>query len=245
MDAAPKSIEDIVSEFERRFSDVYQDVFPARATWRMENASEEAWQLAEWAAGYKEGARQAQDEVAANMLLSAQCMASAIASELSMWLALRTEDPDRAWTCLIDMQDYLAIADRAHSTTTVTDFMVRAAGHEVTLFPPVMFLSPEFRYRSGRCSVCGDQFDQCPHEEDGIYMGRLCRELDRRDVSLEHVAIVKAPRDKRCRLVSKDLDDGKKQHWFSGDVTTGEEQDRGDGRSFGALIHHLGSLKNV
>ena len=245
MERETKTIEQIVSEFESRFADLYQDLVPVRSIERMKRASESAWQLAEWTAIFKEAARNLELEMEANMLLSMQCTASALASEVSMWIALRSDDPDRAWVCLIDMQEYLQIAERAHSATVVSEFIVRAVQHENTLFPPIMFVSPEFRYRPGKCTICAEQFDRCPHEEDAIYLGRLCREVERQKVSVEHVALVKKPRDKRCRLASIEDAQGCSRHWFTNEEVTAESNGSEAGRKFNALVFHAYSLKNV
>lgn len=244
MDTNSRTLEQLVADFEKRSVELYQDVVPARSSARMQKASEDAWQLAQWVTGYKEDARQRKDEEVANMLLGAQCFASALASEIDMWIAIKANDPDRAWTCLIDMQEYLEISARAHATELVVEFAARAAQHEDTLFPPVVFMSSGCRYRPGICTICGAQFDQCPHEEDVIYVGRVCREINRQEIHFDHVAIVKEPRDKRCRLASMADEQGVSRHWFSREVIPEKGASETD-RSFNAILHNFGSLKNI
>ncbi|MDD3381663.1 MAG: hypothetical protein PHD68_10735, partial [Rugosibacter sp.] len=57
------------------------------------------------------------------------------------------------------------------------------------------------------CSICGGDYDDCDHLIGRPYMGRFCY-IIARDISLDHVAIVKEPADKRCRVERFNVDGG-------------------------------------
>jgi len=56
------------------------------------------------------------------------------------------------------------------------------------------------RPRSENCGICGSDYEDCGHVSGRAYMGRLCCRIVRQFASLDHVAIVEEPADKRCRV---------------------------------------------
>lgn len=62
----------------------------------------------------------------------------------------------------------------------------------------------------GQCSICRSGFNECEHIEGYIYMGRLCRRINRKPIKIDHSAIVENPCDKRCIINSIVDDDGNK-----------------------------------
>jgi hypothetical protein len=245
MEKGPKKLDELFREFETDVRGIAHERYPVRSERQLKTASERAWTLAETVAGYKEDARVKQDGAAANMLLSAQCFASALASEIDMWLALREGNPDAAWSKLIDAEEYMDVAARAHATDGTSEMAARLAQLEEMLFPAVVYLSCSFRYRSGTCTICDQKFDECPHEEDGVYVGRLCREVNRLDMRLLEVSVVDSPRDKRCRLATREDGEGVHRNWFTGEIVEGESKGDTEGKMFNALIYSEHRLKNV
>jgi hypothetical protein len=50
----------------------------------------------------------------ANLLLGCECAAGALLAEIQMWIALKSEEPDKAWDELVAAQMATAGAVRAH-----------------------------------------------------------------------------------------------------------------------------------
>ena len=50
----------------------------------------------------------------------------------------------------------------------------------------------------GKCSVCLESFNKCNHLEGAVYMGKLCRRIDKSIIKIDHSAFVKNPLDRRC-----------------------------------------------
>jgi hypothetical protein len=241
----PKTLEELLQEFETEVRHLARQRFPVRSQATLKAAAEQAWILAETLTGFKEDARAKGDGEVANALLSAQCFSSAIASEIEMWSEIRAERATEAWSKLVDAQEYIAVANRAHSTSGATEMIERLALLERTLFPPVVFVSPSFTFRPGRCSICEERFDLCPHEEDVVYAGRLCRELQRTDVRAIEVSIVENPRDRRCRLTTREDEAGTHRDWFTGEIVEVATQSDEPGKVFDAIIYAAHRLRAV
>lgn len=153
----------------------------------------------------KENAIAVQDVEHANLLLGCECFAGALASELQMWLLLKEGDPSSAWDKLVDAQTAVQAAPRAHSTfrqDAVALYHDRLEEIERVVFPPQTFLSAGLLVNRYECSVCGEDYDDCDHLMGEPYMGRFCVLIVRETAELDHVAIVDAPRDKRCRVTA-------------------------------------------
>ncbi|MBS0536992.1 MAG: hypothetical protein JSR72_23275 [Proteobacteria bacterium] len=140
------------------------------------------------------------DEDYANLLLGCQCVATALESEIKMWLYLKQERPDDAWNELVNAQMASTDAMRAHiGFSHLTQHVRRLNAIESLVFPPQVFVSSGMIVGFQECSICGGDYDECSHLVGKPYMGDLCH-IVARNISLEHVAIVKDPADKRCRV---------------------------------------------
>lgn len=140
------------------------------------------------------------DEDYANLLLGCQCVATALESEIKMWLLLKQDKPDDAWNELVNAQMASTDAMRAHiGFSHLTQHAQRLEAIERLIFPPQVFISSGMIVGFQECSICGGDYDECNHLVGKPYMGEFCH-IVARDVSLDHVAIVKDPADKRCRV---------------------------------------------
>lgn len=74
------------------------------------------------------------------------------------------------------------------------------------------------------CSICGQRYSKCEHLRGVPYMGRFC-EVIHREPRGDHVAVVKAPADKRCRVVSFQTAEGHRDR-LSWEVTPYKEGER-------------------
>ena len=148
------------------------------------------------------------DEDLANLLLGFQCVVVALSNELEMWLLLKDEEPDAAWDKLVAAQMSSVDAARAHSDFShLTRNNERLEVIEKIVFPPQMFVSTCMIVQSQVCSICEQEYEECSHLIGHPYMGELCYVIAK-DLSVDHVAIVECPADKRCRITGKTTNDG-------------------------------------
>jgi hypothetical protein len=167
----------------------------------------------------KQEAIQAQDENAANALLSIEFMLRAVFNELSMWIALKDDDAQQAWHCLIVAQGAVRCALKAHRLGEgVLPYADRLLRIERTVFPPQTFLSSAFLVERYDCSVCGKEYGQCDHLVGRPYMGELCSKIPRKIKNLREIAIMldADPVDKRCRMVTRRNGNGEERDTLTG-----------------------------
>lgn len=166
---------------------------------------------------YKKQAVSKNQEGVANLLLYYQCAFNSKISHLDMCLSVKNGDAHLAWNYLIDMQEYFEYAVRAFRVSILAcpPLIEKLLEHKKKLqaiedvifhkFP--LYHSCGFRIHGGVCSICGKLIDTCEHIEEIIYMGSVCKRiLTKSDiVELDHSAIVKNPKDRRC-IVTKYVD---------------------------------------
>jgi hypothetical protein len=143
-----------------------------------------------------------QCEEIANDFLGLSMVIRALISELHVYILLKNEDAEAAWIKLIDAQGEITMAARASRSITNLDKKFDfLRGLEKSLFPPQSFMSAGFIVRRQDCSICQDNYEKCDHVAGLPYMGRFCSVV-LKDVSADHVALVDAPADRRCRVTS-------------------------------------------
>jgi len=136
----------------------------------------------------------------ANLLLGCECVTATLIAELKMWLFLKEENPDAAWNELIKAQMAACDAVRAHQGFAhLSNQVKRLDAIEKIIFPPQVFVSSGMIVKNQECSICGSEYGECDHLAGKPYMGRFCY-IIARDLSVDHVAIVEQPADKRCRI---------------------------------------------
>ena len=148
------------------------------------------------------------DENAANLFLGFECAIGAIRSELMMWILLKRDMPNEAWNRLVAAQMGCLDATRAHGSFADCERRLKDLEKlESQIFPPQVFLSAGFVANRLDCSICGERYSKCEHLRGKPYMGQFC-EVIHRNPRADHVAMVEAPADKRCRVVSFKTKDG-------------------------------------
>ncbi|QSX35611.1 hypothetical protein [Shewanella sedimentimangrovi] len=144
----------------------------------------------------------------ANLLLGCGCVTSALVAELKMWLLLKEDKPDAAWDELITAQMASIDAVRAHpGFAHLAKHNRKLEAIENLVFPPQVFVSSGMIVGKQECSICGTEYGDCDHLVGRPYMGQFCY-IIAKDFSLDHVAIVKHPADKRCRVQHFDVEGG-------------------------------------
>ena len=154
----------------------------------------------------KEAAIEAGSEDDANALLSMEALVTVILKQLEMWVAFKEDRMGAAWDALIDAQDALSAAIRAHPVASErfdAPRIVPALGFlEHVLFPPQVFASPGIVVGAATCSICGADAGACDHRPGHAYLGRFCSLMMGRPVRIDHVVLTDNPTDKHCRVPS-------------------------------------------
>ena len=177
---------------------------------------------AEKLANEKARAIAARDEGLANLLLGCQCVNTSLLAELRMYLLLKEEKPDDAWDQLVLAQDGAIDATRAHPVFAhLVHQSAKLEAIEQLVFPPQVFISSGFLAANQECSICCAEYGECDHLLGKPYMGKFCH-IIARNLSVDHVAIVDSPADKRCRVRSFSVEGGNRNRmtWL---VVRGEE----------------------
>jgi hypothetical protein len=159
---------------------------------------------------WKKQAISAQDENYANLFLGCECVIEALSAELNLWLQLKNGQPDDAWSSLVDAQMATRDAIRAHEGFSHLEARAtRLVNIERVVFPDQVFLSMGLIVRRQECSICHAEYEGCNHVVGMPYMGKFCRCI-LLDIEPDHVAMVKDPANKRCRIVYFSAEGGKR-----------------------------------
>ncbi|MFZ6727685.1 hypothetical protein ACO0K2_19550 [Undibacterium sp. MH2W] len=171
-----------------------------------------------------------QDEDLANLFLGFECTIGAIHSELMMYILLKRDEANAAWDCLVAAQMGVLDAMRAHKGFAhCSERLAQLEQLERLLFPSQVFLSAGFLSTGLECSICGQPTSKCDHLRGRPYMGQLC-EFKYHQPRVHHVAQVKVPADKRCRVVSFKTVEGHKDRisWKVAPYKNGESYTKND-----------------
>lgn len=197
-----------ITSFNERVKEAEVFLSIARASELQEAACKMLKELLEEIAAEKTEAIENKSEDYANLLLGCECVTHALISELQMWLLLKEEKPDAAWDQLVDAQMSSISAARAHNGFQHLEQHYRKLlAIEDLVFPPQVFISSGLIVRRQECSICGEEYGECQHLIGKPYMGKFCH-IIARDLEFDHVAIVKHPADKRCRVQHFDTEGG-------------------------------------
>ena len=176
---------------------------------------------------WKKRAVSEQDENYANLFLGCECVIEALQAELNMWLQLKEGHPNDAWNSMVVAQMATRDATRAHKGFShLKARAVRLVNIERVVFPDQVFLSAGLIVRRQECSICNAGYEDCPHLVGMPYMGEFCRCV-LRDVQADHVALVKEPANKQCRIVDFNAEGGKRNR-MTWRIEPGEIEDRAD-----------------
>jgi hypothetical protein len=106
------------------------------------------------------------DEVFANLLFHFQCMLRCVQSSIKMWILLKDERYQDAWSCLVDAQEYKDVALKTEDHAGVRRMEAFLEKVRDAAFPPwTHYNSAAFSSTIGQCSICGDPFGDCDHIE--------------------------------------------------------------------------------
>ncbi len=144
------------------------------------------------------------DEDSANLLLSADCVANALISELKMYGFLKNGEPSKAWCSLIDAEDLINASLRAYNLPGFNQegYARKLIYIEHVVFPPQTFTSPSMVWGKTDCSICKQEYGKCMHIAGEAYMGEFCIEIVQEIKQFLSLSLVSHPADKRRVLTS-------------------------------------------
>lgn len=198
-------------------------LFMSRAIELQEQASAKTHRFVELVESNRIAAIIAQEEERANDLLALAAVAKSLLCELAMYIALKRGEADPAWTLLIDAQDWLLTAARASArATNLSAKFDRLREMETWFFPPQQFTSLGVIVNEQHCSICRADYAACDHIAGRAYLGRICS-IQIQQASVDHIALVEHPADRRCRITSPKVPGGDR-NVMTWRVTPGESK---------------------
>lgn len=194
---------ELLAEYDSVAHEAQTLTFLARASELQREAIEKIDQFMPKLAECKRAAVQTSDELAANTVLWMELALTGVRAELSMWLKLKSEEPEEAWDDLIRAQSRIEAASRVRrqlgqDATRFDNLLHKLLVVERALFPPQMFNSVG-GVGQRECSICGGDYSECGHIVGRAYMGEMCHTV-LRNLQVHEVSIVDNPANKRCRI---------------------------------------------
>ena len=121
-----------------------------------------------------------------------------------LWRLIAEEKFSASWSKLQDTLDSLRLV-RRFSNINVSGLEEQLVELEKT-YPYNVFFSIGALVEQFECSICGLDIDsfECPHRKGQLYRGRMAVGIARNLVSLDHVAMVDQPEDRRCVVTYED-----------------------------------------
>lgn len=159
-----------------------------------------------------------------------------------MWIELKNGNHQAAWNRIIDAQEYISVAMRASDDgVSIEEFLEHVRTTEKVIFPgfPV-YNSVAQVIKGGICSICEKEFNSCEHIEGRVYWGSLCVRSQVAIVTVDHVAMVDEPRDRRCIITEITEDDGYYHDYMTGEKTKkiDEHDKKAVGHFVGVILHN-------
>lgn len=183
-------------------------------------------------------------ETLSNTLFHFQCVINALKSNLELWIFIKEQNYDGAWKKLVDAQEYLEVAYRIDGDHYgIDDLFNDLLQIEKLIFPGwPLYNSSGFVEKGGKCSICEEKYGECEHLEGFVYMGRLCRRIEREFVRFDHSALVKNPYDRRCIIQWISTEDGKKRDYITWKVTDEDVSGENGGMTMGSILFNMDVL---
>ena len=187
-----------------------------------------------------------QDERFANVLLGCEALVGACIAEIKMYVLLKEDKPDAAWTELVTAQAAFEAALRADPgfAENTARQLQRLQHIERLVFPPQAFLSTGWIVKEEICSICNSDYADCEHVKGRPYMGQFCV-VHLRGLEANHVALVDEPASKHCRLTHKQVSGGRENRMsllvepgVSGEGREGEAAEP-EGQMYRGILAHF------
>lgn len=141
----------------------------------------------------------------ANRILSIELTLECWQHELEMWNDLRNEEWGSAWDNMVHAQlasQNALQADKLGEKLGMRKYHRRLNTIEELLFPDQLFTSPGMKTGTAICSICDEEYSQCPHIKGRAYNGEMCITELRDITEVDHIALVEDPANKLQRVTS-------------------------------------------
>ena len=167
-----------------------------------------------------------------------------LSSYTECWERIVKKELASSWNSLQDAIDLLKIVNKfsSYDTNRGVSFFENQLIELEKLYPYHIFFSIGAIVEGCECSICGkdiDSFD-CPHRRGELYRGKMAYGIVR-NASLEHVSMVRYPKDKRCVVQYDDKGEQFKLVRFLSDLIS---SDRLQPLDFGELRFSKRKIKN-
>lgn len=184
------------------------------------------------------------DELLSNLFFHFQCVLNSLITNFQIWIEIKETNYKDAWDRLVDAQEYLEVAFRIEGDHYGIDKLYENLQDiEKLIFPGYpLYHSVGFVEKGGKCSICNKKYSDCNHLEDFIYMGKLCRKIDRQFVEFNHSALVKNPYDRRCTIQWISDDDGKKRDYITWKKYDDNVKGENGGMTMGIVLFNMNVL---
>lgn len=196
-------LETFQQEFNHTVSEAQRFCFAARGREFQEQALSQLEALRKKAGDVKQNYVRSKNEDSANALLSYEAIISALVSELRMWIALKDDNPNSAWSHLVNAQEAAHESAQAHALASLfSGYTQRLSVMERILFPPQIFVSTGEVVEEIECSICGRSYGECDHIAGRPYLGEICYQKITKIKRFDHLAIVEEPASKHHRTTA-------------------------------------------
>jgi hypothetical protein len=121
-----------------------------------------------------------------------------------LWRLILDEKFSESWRVLQDAADSLRLVKK-FSSIDVNSLDEQLAELERT-YPYGVFFSIGALVERFDCSICGEDIDStsCAHRRGCLYRGRMAHAVAHNKISIDHIAIVDQPQDRRCVVAYDD-----------------------------------------
>jgi hypothetical protein len=143
------------------------------------------------------------NEFMANSMLSFEFLIQAHVDLLNMIISLKNDDPESAWTSLIQAESNLhwsAASSRGLFMLNLESLLKITSFYENYIFPPQTYNSIEAVYTTSQCSICKGEYGECDHIKGRAYMGEMCYEVMTGIKEFTGLSIVDEPASKHHRI---------------------------------------------
>lgn len=200
-----EELRETYAEFEAIAHEAQTLTFGARALELQEAARKKIEAFSERLASQKAAAVERGQERVANELLLLCALATVLHSELSMWISLKCDRGEDAWSYFVEAQRLCESTIRlrralfgGESVKQLENLAEKYDLIELLVFPPQVFCSVGGVAHEAKCSICDGNYDACGHIAGRAYMGEFCARIITK-WEVHEVSIVPDPANKLCR----------------------------------------------
>lgn len=159
---------------------------------------------------YKAQAIENNDEEIANLFFAFHNLLNSVKSCIESIIYLKENNHQKSWHKFVDAEEFLDYAClQKEKLYGLDEYHQRLKYMQKCLFPKFEFFnSPGIVESIGNCNICEAEYGKCNHIEGLLYCGIVRQRINRKIIEVNHSALVKNPKDKRCIITEISTDDG-------------------------------------